>query len=105
MFQVAEDGRAAVELLERETFDAVIVDIYMPILDGIQVISQARNRLGLTDLPIIAVSAGGEAARSSALKAGANVFLEKPVRLREVRETIQQTLYRLLAGRRNMFFG
>lgn len=94
VFQVAEDGRAAVELLEREAFDAVIVDIYMPILDGIQVISQARNRLGLTDLPIIAVSAGGDAARSSALKAGANVFLEKPVRLREVRETMQ----RLLAG-------
>ena len=81
-------------MLSRETFDALIVDIYLPVLDGAQVISQARGKLGLTELPIIAVSAGGDAARRSALSAGANVFIEKPVRLRDVRETMQ----RLLAG-------
>jgi CheY-like chemotaxis protein len=92
VFQVAADGRTAVEILARETFDVLIIDVYLPILDGAQVISQARGRLGLTELPIIAVSAGGEAARRSALTAGADVFIEKPVRLRDVRETVQRML-------------
>jgi uncharacterized protein (TIGR02266 family) len=94
VFRNAEDGRAAVEILRRETFDALIIDVYLPILDGPRVIMQARTELGLTDLPIIAVSAGGDAARRSALDAGANIFLDKPMRLRQVIDTMQ----RLLAG-------
>jgi hypothetical protein len=35
-----EDGRSAIEILRCETFDALIVDVYLPILDGPQVISQ-----------------------------------------------------------------
>lgn len=93
-FRNAEDGRAAVEILRKEKFDALIIDVYLPILDGPRVIMQARTELGLTDLPIIAVSAGGDAARHSALDAGANIFLDKPMRLRQVIDTMQ----RLLAG-------
>jgi uncharacterized protein (TIGR02266 family) len=92
-FRNAEDGRAAVEILRRETFDALIIDVYLPILDGPKVIHQARTELGLTDLPIIAVSAGGDSARRSALEAGANIFLDKPMRLRQVIDTIQRLLF------------
>jgi len=88
----AEDGRAAIEILRREKFDALIVDVYLPIMDGAKVISTARTELGLVDLPIIAVSAGGDAARRSALTAGANIFLDKPMRLRQVIDTIQKLL-------------
>ena len=88
----AEDGRQAVEILRRETFDALIVDVYLPIVDGAKVILTARTELGLTNLPIIAVSAGGDAARRSALEAGANIFLDKPMRLRQVIETITRLL-------------
>jgi uncharacterized protein (TIGR02266 family) len=91
-FRNAEDGRAAVEILRRETFDALIIDVYLPILDGPKVIAQARSELGLSELPIIAVSAGGDAARRSALEAGANIFLDKPMRLRQVIDTIQRLL-------------
>ena len=56
----AEDGREAIEILRRETFDALIVDVYLPIVDGAKVIQTARGELGLADLPIIAVSAGGD---------------------------------------------
>lgn len=94
VFRNAEDGRAAVEILRKEKFDALIIDVYLPILDGPRVIMQARSELGLGDLPIIAVSAGGDAARRSALEAGANIFLDKPMRLRQVIDTMQ----RLLAG-------
>jgi CheY-like chemotaxis protein len=44
-------------------FDALIIDVYLPVIDGAHVIEQVRSRLGLVDLPVIAVSAGGEAAR------------------------------------------
>ncbi|MEO7091751.1 MAG: response regulator [Polyangiales bacterium] len=92
VFRNAEDGRAAVEILRREKFDALIIDVYLPILDGPRVIMQARTELGLNDLPIIAVSAGGDAARRSALEAGANIFLDKPMRLRQVIDTMQRLL-------------
>ncbi|MDB4960590.1 MAG: response regulator receiver modulated PilZ sensor protein [Myxococcales bacterium] len=92
VFRSAEDGRAAVEILRREKFDALIIDVYLPILDGPRVIQQARGELGLSELPIIAVSAGGESARRSALDAGANIFLDKPMRLRQVIDTMQRLL-------------
>jgi uncharacterized protein (TIGR02266 family) len=88
----AEDGRQAVEMLRREAFDALIVDVYLPVIDGARVIQTARGELGLADLPIIAVSAGGDSARKSALDAGANIFLDKPMRLRQVIDTIQKLL-------------
>ena len=89
-FRSAEDGRQAIDLLRAEKFDALIVDIYLPVVDGARVIATARTELGLTQLPIIAVSAGGDAARHSALQAGANIFIDKPMRLRQVIDTIQK---------------
>lgn len=92
VFRNAEDGRAAVEILRREKFDALIIDVYLPVVDGPKVILQARTELGLTELPIIAVSAGGDSARRAALDAGANIFLDKPMRLRQVIDTMQRLL-------------
>jgi uncharacterized protein (TIGR02266 family) len=92
VFRYAEDGRAAVDILRNERFDALIIDVYLPILDGPKVIHQARTELGLHALPIIAVSAGGESARRLALEAGANIFLDKPMRLRQVIDTMQRLL-------------
>jgi uncharacterized protein (TIGR02266 family) len=88
----AEDGREAIEALRRDAFDALIIDIYLPVVDGAKVISTARTELGLSRLPIIAVSAGGDSARKSALSAGANIFLDKPMRLRQVIDTIQKLI-------------
>jgi uncharacterized protein (TIGR02266 family) len=92
LFRNAEDGRAAVEILRHEKFDALIVDVYLPILDGPKLITIARTELGLAEVPIIAISAGGDSARKSALDAGANIFLDKPMRLRHIIETIQRLL-------------
>jgi uncharacterized protein (TIGR02266 family) len=92
VFKGAEDGRTAVELLRKEQFDALIIDVYLPIVDGPRVIATARTELALGDLPIIAVSAGGADARRVALEAGANIFLDKPMRLRQVIDTMQRLL-------------
>lgn len=91
-FTTAEDGGAALDLLRRAKFDAAIVDVYLPVLDGPALIRQVRTSLGLVDLPIITMSAGGDSARAAALNAGATVFLGKPVRLREVVETMRRLI-------------
>ncbi len=91
-FRMGTDGQHALELLEEHEFDALIVDIYLPVLDGASLITQIRAGTKYKDTPIIAVSAGGETARQSALQAGANHFLDKPMRLREVIQTLQRLL-------------
>jgi CheY-like chemotaxis protein len=91
-FETAENGAIALQLLKTRTYDAAIIDVYLPVLDGASLIQQARTALGLTKLPIITMSAGGDGARNAALKAGASVFLDKPVRLREVVATMRQLL-------------
>jgi CheY-like chemotaxis protein len=76
--------------LDYDNADDLVGDVYLPLLDGGDVIAQARGALGLADLPIIAVSGGGETARQWALDAGANVFLDKPMRLRHIFDAITQ---------------
>jgi uncharacterized protein (TIGR02266 family) len=80
----AADGRAALDMLGTQRFDVLIVDIYLPVLDGAGVITAVRQQLGLKDLPILAVSAGGDAARHAAMAAGATLFIDKPMRLKNV---------------------
>lgn len=91
-FRSAGDGLTAVEILRSQVFDVVIIDVYLPGIDGPGVIAQARTELGLVELPIIAVSCGGDPARQVALEAGANVFLDKPMRVRQLISTIQSLL-------------
>lgn len=91
-FRTAANGREALDMLRAENFDALIIDVYMPILDGASVIEQVRADDALKELPIIAVSAGGEKARTFAMGAGANFFLDKPMRLRQIIDTMQQLL-------------
>ena len=86
----AVDGKEALERLSSAQFDLLIVDVYLPRLDGPEVIRRARGELGLAAVPILAVSAGGEQAKTVALEAGANTFLAKPVRLRQVVETVRE---------------
>jgi CheY-like chemotaxis protein len=87
-FATVENGASAIEMLQTSTFDALIIDLYLPVIDGVRVIDHARETLGLTQLPIIAISTGD--ARSSALAAGANMYLSKPMRLREVLDSVRQ---------------
>lgn len=85
---VAEDGRAALQMLREQHFDALIVDVYLPVLDGASLITTVRKELG-HHVPILAVSAGGETAHRMAMQAGADLFIDKPMRLRSVIETMR----------------
>ena len=87
-FRTATNGSEALDLLANEPFDALIIDLYLPILDGSSVITHVRANEQLRHLPVIAVSAGGDSARDAALAAGADFFLAKPMRLRQILETM-----------------
>jgi uncharacterized protein (TIGR02266 family) len=89
--QHAANGKDALALLRGEPFDALIIDVYLPVIDGAHVIEKVRGVLGLK-IPIIAVSAGGPSAREVALSAGADIFLDKPMRLRQIVETMRQLM-------------
>ncbi|MEI9972880.1 MAG: response regulator [Ignavibacteriota bacterium] len=50
----SSDGRSALELLDREPFDVLVTDIYMPDMDGLEIILEERRLR--PDIPIVAVS-------------------------------------------------
>ena len=88
----ASDGRQALELLHSESFDVLVIDVNLPVMDGPAVISTLRKEEPYKSLPVIAMSAGGETAREQAMSAGADFFLEKPMRLREIFATMHLLL-------------
>ena len=78
---ILSDGQQAVDMLTvaPHVFDAVLMDIHMPVMDGYQTTQYIRNDLGLTDLPIIAMTAGVLSnERELAHAAGMNGFITKP---------------------------
>ncbi|OYU00304.1 MAG: hypothetical protein CFE40_03080 [Burkholderiales bacterium PBB1] len=78
---VAHHGEEAVELLRADPqgFDVVLMDVQMPVLDGLGASRRIRNELGLCMLPIIALTAGALLSeRQRALDAGMDDFISKP---------------------------
>lgn len=87
----ANNGRDALDLLETQIFDVVLMDIRMPILDGIDTTETIRRQAGPhQDVPIIALTADASAENNAqCLAAGADVFLTKPVIVSELFASIR----------------
>lgn len=88
----ADNGSAAWKLLEQEPFNLIVLDLYMPVMDGNQLIKRVRQNPATKDIPIIVVSSGGDEDRKRALQAGADMFLAKPIKLRQLVDTIGRLL-------------
>ncbi len=80
LFRTADNGRDGYDLIERFQPDLMIVDLQLPILDGVSVIQKARA--AGVETSIVAISGDGDEGRDAALGAGADIFLHKPIRLR-----------------------
>ena len=77
---LAENGRVALEMLRREGFDLVLLDMEMPEMDGFQVLEQLLNDRQLRDLPVIVTSSlEGVANIVRCIELGAEDYLTKPV--------------------------
>ncbi|MDZ5460978.1 response regulator [Azohydromonas lata] len=77
--QVAQDGPQALELLERQRFDLLLLDLRMPSLDGAEVCRRVRKELRLSSLPVVAYTAHGlRQERADLCAAGFDDLLPKP---------------------------
>lgn len=77
---VAEDGRRAIETLEENPVDVVLMDCQMPVLDGYGAAHEIRGRPEWTDLPIIAKTANVMSSqRHQAEAAGMNDNIDTPI--------------------------
>jgi diguanylate cyclase (GGDEF)-like protein/PAS domain S-box-containing protein len=78
--EVGADGHEALALLESRSFDLVLLDVEMPGLNGLEVLTQIRATRNQTDLPVIMVTASGQGpAIVEAFDLGANDYLTKPI--------------------------
>lgn len=90
---VASNAADALTFLHSQQIDVLITDIYLGGVSGTTVIEHVRADSGLRKMPVIAISAGDDATRDAALDAGADVFLPKPVRLRQIVGTVGEVLH------------
>jgi DNA-binding response OmpR family regulator len=88
----ADNGRAALELVERESPDLVILDVMMPQIDGLEACRRIRQTM---DVPIIMLSAKGETAdKVTGLGMGADDYLAKPFEPAELLARVKAVLRR-----------
>ena len=77
-FSRAKNGQEAVNMALSEPFDVVLMDLKMPVMDGLEATRQIKAKL--PDLPIIALTANAfDSDRQMAFDAGCDDFLSKPV--------------------------
>ena len=88
----AAGGRAGLERLAREPFDALVLDLMLPDMDGLEVCRELRAK---SDTPVLMLTARGDAAdRIVGLELGADDYLPKPFQPRELLTRLRAILRR-----------
>lgn len=86
---IANNGKEAVEAVEKELFDGVLMDLQMPVMDGFEATGIIRNDERFKDLPVIAMTANAMAGdRERCLEAGMNDYVTKPVEPKELHDAL-----------------
>lgn len=98
LFESAQNGKAALEKLKEESFDLILMDIQMTVLDGINTLKIIKNEQ-ICNCPIIAVSAyANESDRDYFLATGFDDFVPKPIKPKMLLECIDQHIRRTDTG-------
>jgi CheY-like chemotaxis protein len=84
------NGQEALDALLRERFDCVLMDIQMPVMDGLEAVRRIRADPRIAAMPVLALTANAsDADRQACLAAGMDDFITKPIRA--------EALYAMLA--------
>ena len=93
LVSTADNGAQAVERVESEPFDAVLMDLHMPLMDGLEATRRLRARTASRDLPIIAMTAAAMPKdREDCLAVGMNGYVAKPINPDELVGELQKWL-------------
>ena len=97
---IAPDGRTGLERLSRAPFDALVLDLMLPDIDGLEVCRQVRaSAAGASEIPILMLTARGDAMdRVVGLELGADDYLPKPFEPRELLARLRAVLRRRRRG-------
>jgi DNA-binding response OmpR family regulator len=91
--ETADSGAAALESIETTPFDAVLLDVMMPRISGLEVLAKVRTRFSKSELPVLMATARSDSEDVvEALRLGANDYVTKPVNLDEVISALQVAL-------------
>ncbi|KAA5545542.1 response regulator [Roseiconus nitratireducens] len=92
-FQLSTDPVQALQQLEEEVYDLILLDIQMPVMNGLEVLRSIRSNPRLSTLPIIILTANSDDdTKLAALDLGATDFLRKPVHRGELAARIRNVL-------------
>jgi two-component system, chemotaxis family, chemotaxis protein CheY len=91
----AASGFEALRCLPREPFDLIVTDINMPDINGLELVSFAKNNNAYRSIPLVIVSTeGAERDRERGLELGADAYLVKPFEPENLREVVVDLLSR-----------
>jgi len=92
----ANDGQAAIENLERKSFDLVLMDLQMPGMDGFEATRHIRAAVEWRDLPVVAMTAHAmKGDRERCIDAGMDDYIAKPIKAEELRQMAEKWVSRL----------
>jgi CheY-like chemotaxis protein len=92
---IADDGYEALQALQRESFDAVLMDMQMPKMDGLEATRRIRENPALAGMPIIAMTANAMMGdREICLAAGMNDYISKPLHYQAMYAAIARWTHR-----------
>ena len=78
--EIAEHGQAGVEMVRKKPYDLVLMDMQMPVMDGVTATTEIRRDDSYTSLPIVAMTANAmQRDRERCMNAGMNDFVTKPI--------------------------
>ena len=87
--EIANNGEEALQCLQAHDYDAVLMDLHMPVMDGVEATKRIRKDPRYHNLPIIALTAGvTQEERESSFSSGMNDFIAKPVDPEELIEVL-----------------
>ncbi|MEH0690730.1 response regulator [Vibrio cholerae] len=88
---IANNGQEALDRLKDESFDCVLMDCQMPVMDGHEATRKIRENKALAQLPIIAMTANNMVGdKDSAINSGMNDFISKPIDVEKLFRTLHE---------------